>query len=128
MRKFSILICTLVCAVSAIALAETPVRPTNPSMSTKQEVHLHRQQSDAKRLRMPSYQIGGSYDGMMLVIEVSPEGIYRLRITSATAEQEQVCSGTELNSGVAVSATSSFDIELTTESGAQYMGHVDISE
>lgn len=106
----------------AFAAADTKPAPNN------QDVLLRYNNNNKKPTnRCPAMPIYGTYDGYTLSIDVVADdeaATYELVVTTAATQTAGQYTAVELNQGIAVPPLQPATIELTTPSGAVYVGEI----
>lgn len=124
MQKFSFIIVLLCCTLlfSNSVNGELPKRPTTENIYLFQK-----KRNDKTTNRCPAMPIYGTYDGYTLSIDVVADdeaATYELVVTTAGTQTVGQYTAVELNQGVAVPPLQPATIELTTPSGAVYVGEI----
>lgn len=129
MQKFLISIAIILSAcVFNVGIANAEV---NPGSASSQNIPVKLYQKDPnknnKTNRCPAMPIYGTYDGYTLSIDVVADdeaATYELVVTTASTQTVGQYTAVELNQGVAVPPLQPATIELTTPSGAVYVGEI----
>ena len=127
MKRFLIYITIL---LGVFVLSETfAAANTNLAPANKQEVLLRHKNNgkNPNTNRCPAMPIYGTYDGYTLSIDVVADdeaATYELVVTTVATQTVGQYTAVELNQGVAVPPLQPATIELTTPSGAVYVGEI----
>lgn len=125
MRKFLIFIAIIFGAI--IFAGDNIMAEVRQPINPNKVVLRHKNKGDNDTNRCPAMPIYGTYDGYTLSIDIVADdeaATYELVVTTAATQTVGQYTAVELNQGVAVPPLQPATIELTTPSGAVYVGEI----
>lgn len=125
MQKFLITIAIILGVI--VSVGDSVKAEVSPTNAPKMVVLKNKNNGNNKTNRCPAMPIYGTYDGYTLSIDVVADdeaATYELVVTTAGAQTAGQYTAVELNQGVAVPPLQPATIELTTPSGAVYVGEI----